>query len=128
MEGLESYKTSLTPPLVIEVPVPSQESERSCLCVLRVCLCVLRVSIFPLFLPFNIFFIVFGTVSTVWYYLFYCFWNCFDSVVLFFFIVFGTVSTVWYYFFYCFWNCFDSVVLFFLFSLYNKKSLKIPKV
>jgi hypothetical protein len=70
MEGLESYKTSLTPPLVIEVPVPSQESERSCLCVLRVCLCVLRVSIFPLFLPFNIFF--------------YCFWNCFDSVVLFF--------------------------------------------
>jgi hypothetical protein len=84
MEGLESYKTSLTPPLVIEVPVPSQESERSCLCVLRVCLCVLRVSIFPLFLPFNIFFIVFGTVSTVWYYLFYCFWNCFDSVVLFF--------------------------------------------
>jgi hypothetical protein len=29
-------KTSLNPPLFIEVPVPRQESERSCRCVLRV--------------------------------------------------------------------------------------------
>ena len=29
-------KTSLTPPLITEVAVPSQESERSCICVLRV--------------------------------------------------------------------------------------------
>ena len=29
-------KTSLTPPLIIEVPVPSQESERSCICLLGV--------------------------------------------------------------------------------------------
>ena len=31
-----AHKTSLTPPLFIEVPVPSQESERSCICVLEV--------------------------------------------------------------------------------------------
>jgi len=31
-----SHKTSLTLPLFIEVPVPSQESERSCICVLGV--------------------------------------------------------------------------------------------
>ena len=30
------HKNSLTPPLFAEVPVPSQESERSCICVLRV--------------------------------------------------------------------------------------------
>jgi len=29
-------KTSLTPPLFIEMPVPSQERERSCICVLGV--------------------------------------------------------------------------------------------
>jgi hypothetical protein len=40
-------KTSLTAPLFIEVPVPSQESERSCIC-------VLRVSIVPLFTIFLI--------------------------------------------------------------------------
>jgi hypothetical protein len=28
-----THKTSLTPPLFIEVPVPCQESERSCICV-----------------------------------------------------------------------------------------------
>jgi len=31
-----NYKTSITPPLFIEVPVPSQESEWSCTGVLRV--------------------------------------------------------------------------------------------
>jgi len=30
-----AHKTSLTSQLFIEVPVPSQESERSCICVLR---------------------------------------------------------------------------------------------
>jgi hypothetical protein len=30
------HQTSLTPPLIIEVPVPDQESERSCICVLEV--------------------------------------------------------------------------------------------
>ena len=29
-------KTSLTPPLFIEVPVPSQESDSSCICVLPI--------------------------------------------------------------------------------------------
>jgi hypothetical protein len=33
------HKTSLTPPLCIEVPVPSQESEQSCICGYRLCLC-----------------------------------------------------------------------------------------
>ena len=33
---LKSLALSLTPPLYIEVPVPSQESERSCICVLMV--------------------------------------------------------------------------------------------
>ena len=33
----QAYKTSLAPPLFfIEVPVPSQESERSCICVIEV--------------------------------------------------------------------------------------------
>ena len=35
-----AHKTSLTPPLLIEVPVPSQEGERSCICA----------SILPMFL------------------------------------------------------------------------------
>jgi len=33
-----AYKASLTPPYFIEVLVPSQKSERSCLCVLRLML------------------------------------------------------------------------------------------
>jgi hypothetical protein len=28
-----AHKTSLAPPLFIEAPVPSQESERSCICI-----------------------------------------------------------------------------------------------
>jgi hypothetical protein len=31
-----AYKIRLTPPLVIEVPVPGRKSERSCICVLGV--------------------------------------------------------------------------------------------
>jgi hypothetical protein len=34
-EGL-GYKSSLTPPLLIEMTVPSQEIEQSCICVLGV--------------------------------------------------------------------------------------------
>ena len=42
IHALWAYKTSITPPLYIEVSVPSQDSERSCIC-------VLEVSILPLF-------------------------------------------------------------------------------
>ena len=61
-------KTSLTLPLFIELPVPSQESAQSCIC-------VLRVSIFPVsrILIFDL-----GIVPTVWY--------------------FRIVPTVWYFF------------------------------
>ena len=53
-----AHKISLTPPLLIEVPVPRQESERSCIC-------VLGVLILPLY---TIFLLDFGTVPTVWYF------------------------------------------------------------
>jgi hypothetical protein len=47
-------------PLFIEVPLPRQESELSCICVLGVSILPLS-TIFPLH---------FGAVSTVWYFLF----------------------------------------------------------
>ena len=52
-----AHTTILRPPLVIAVPVPSQESERSCIC-------KSGVSILHLFtiLIFDL-----GTVSTVWH-------------------------------------------------------------
>jgi hypothetical protein len=53
-----AQKTSLTPPLLIEVPVPRQESEQSCIC-------VLGVLILPLY---TIFLLDFGTVPTVCYF------------------------------------------------------------
>ena len=43
--GFRPIKLALTPPLLIEVSTPSQESE-------RLCICVLGVSIFPLSLRF----------------------------------------------------------------------------
>ena len=52
--------TSLTPPLFIEVSVPSQESERSCICVLGVSILLLSM----------IFILDFGLVATVWYFSF----------------------------------------------------------
>ena len=98
-------KSSMTPPFVTEVPVPSRKSVRSCICVLEVmylcvrghvfvcqrsyicvlevmylcvrghifvcqrsCICVLGVSIWPLSV---IFLFDFGTVLTVWYFLFF---------------------------------------------------------
>ena len=48
------HKSSLTPSLSIEVPVPSTESERSCICVLGVSISTMLV-------------LDFGPVSTVWY-------------------------------------------------------------
>ena len=68
-------KTSLAPPPFIEVPVPRQECEQSCIC-------TLWVSILPLS---TILLLDFGTVPTVWYYCFSRFWNCTDSLVLLFF-------------------------------------------
>jgi hypothetical protein len=46
---VEANKTSLTAPLYIEVPVPSQESKRSCIGVLGVSICPLStMSIFDI--------------------------------------------------------------------------------
>ena len=89
-----SYKTSLTPPLFTEVPVPSQESELSCIC-------VLKVSFLSLTTIFSIGFLelfrqrvwncsdsVFGAVPTACLELFrQRVWSCSDSV-------FGAVPTV----------------------------------
>ena len=95
----------LTPPLVIEVPVPGQESERSYIC-------MLGVSILPLSVILELFGQcgIFGIVRTMWY-----FWNCSDNVV--FLELFGQCSiflfvrTMWY-----FWNCLDNVVFLELFG------------
>ena len=51
-----TLKTSLTPPLFIEVPVPSQESQRSCICGSGID-----------FTSFYDFLLDFGAVLTVWY-------------------------------------------------------------
>jgi len=51
------HKTSLTPPLFIEVPVPSHTSAQSCICVLGV----------SIFFSFYVFRLDFGTVLTGWY-------------------------------------------------------------
>jgi hypothetical protein len=58
---ISNSRKVLTTPLFIEMPVPSQKSERSCIC-------VLGLSILPLstFLIFD-----FGSVPTVWYFLFF---------------------------------------------------------
>ena len=88
-------KTSLIPPHFIEVPVPSQESKRSCIC-------MLEVSILPLFLRFlncfdngifcvffssQLYFIYRLTLHIFFLFLFLRFvigiWNCSSSVVLF---------------------------------------------
>ena len=58
---ISNSRTVLTTPLFIEMPVSSPKSERSCIC-------VLELSILPLstFLIFD-----FGSVPTVWYFLFF---------------------------------------------------------
>ena len=71
------HHLSLTPPLLIEVPVKSQEIE-------QLFICVLGVLIFASFYDFSI-----------------RFWNCSDSVVFFVFLLdFRTVPTVWYFLFF----------------------------
>ena len=75
------YITWLTLPLVIEVSVPSHESEQSCICVLGVLM---------LFLS-TILIFDFGIAQTVWYCILVLlrqcgilFWYCSDSVVSYF--------------------------------------------
>ena len=110
VRGIDIYfalQTSLIPPLFIEGPIPSQESELSCICMLgvsifiwaqqiilisplfieepipshdneRSCICVLGVSTFRLSMVFWL-----------------RFWNCFYSVISFFCIsVYYTVKLV----------------------------------
>ena len=62
MESTSGNKFSLTPPLLIEVPVPTQESESSCIC-------VLDVSILPLSMIFLLDFVIVLTV---------CYFCCFS--------------------------------------------------
>ena len=57
-----AHKTSLTPQLFIEVPVPRQESDQSCIC-------VLGVSIVPVS---TILIFDFEIVPTVWYFFSHC--------------------------------------------------------
>ena len=57
---IRAHKTSVTSPLVIEAPVPSQEIEWSCICMLW--LSTLSLSM--------IFLLEFGPVQTEWYFLF----------------------------------------------------------
>ena len=67
--------TSVTPPLCIEVFVPSQESEQSCMCVLRIY--ILSLSMIPQ--------LDFWNFPTVWY--FFCF--------VFHFIMFVCLFILW---------------------------------
>ena len=56
-----SLNTSLTPPLSIEVPIPSQGSSWSCICVLRISTLPVSTTVV----------LDFGTVLKVWYFLLY---------------------------------------------------------
>jgi hypothetical protein len=84
------HKTSLTPPLFIEVSVTCQESEWSCIC-------VLVVSILPLS---AILIFYYGIVPAVWYFIVallqqcgILLWHCSSSVVFYC----GIVPAVWYF-------------------------------
>ena len=52
-----THKISINPPLFIEVPVPSQESEWPCICVLEESIVTVSV----------VFLLHFGIVTTVWF-------------------------------------------------------------
>ena len=67
------YKTSLTSPLFIEMPVPSQEIEWSCICMLL--LSTLSLSM--------IFLLEFGPVSTEWYSFVFRFIDSFYRISIF---------------------------------------------
>ena len=121
--GWGVYKTSLTPPLFIEVPVKSQKSELSCICVRGidfVSFYDFSIGLWPC--SYSVVFFVFlldcGPVPTVWYFLFFywivarflqcgifCFsiglWPCSYSVVFFVFLLdCGPFPTVWYFLFF----------------------------
>jgi hypothetical protein len=81
------HKTSLTPPLFIEVSVSSHETEQSCIC-------VLGVSIFSLS---TIFLLYVGIVPTVWY-IFLLYVGIIPTVWYIFLLYVGIVPTVWYIF------------------------------
>ena len=81
-----AHKTSLTPPLFIEVAVPNLEKDRS------------FISLLPL--------------STTFFNLF-C--NCSETVWYFFNLFCNCSETVWYFFFFFFCNCSETVWYFFLF-------------
>jgi len=57
------HKTSLTPPFVLEVPVPRQESEKSCLCVLGISMLPLSTI---LIFDFKVFFCFHFIIYTYW--------------------------------------------------------------
>ena len=83
--GVWFHKTSLAPPRFIEVPVPSEESER------------VRSVDFAYFYDLSI-----------------RFWSCFDSVVFFVFLFYLELFRQRGIFCFSirFWSCFDSVVFF----------------
>jgi len=63
LKTMASYNpTRLTPSLFIEVPVLSQESERSCI----MCARDIEVCLFPRFVYW-----IYGIVPTMWYFLFF---------------------------------------------------------
>jgi len=63
-----THNTSLTPPLFIEVPVPSQESEMPCTC------------IWGIDFISTIALLDFGNVPTVWYFLFFTLFLCYTCL------------------------------------------------
>jgi hypothetical protein len=107
------HKTSLTPPLFIEVSVTCQESEWSCIC-------VLVVSILPLS---AILIFYYGIVPAVWYFIVallqqcgILLWHCSSSVVFYC----GIVPAVWHFIVALFqqcgillWHCSSSVVFYY---------------
>jgi hypothetical protein len=88
------HETSLTLPRLIEVSLPSQKSERSCIFVLMVSIC----------LRFYSFSIKFSNCSDIVVFLVWC-WNCSDIVVFLVFLLnYRTVPTLWYFLFFIFKN------------------------
>jgi hypothetical protein len=101
------HKTSLTPPLFIEVPVKSQKSELSCICVRGidfVSFYNFSIGLWPC--SYSVVCFVFlldcGPVPTVWYFLFF-YWivALFLQCGMFYFSIgLWPVPTVWYFLFF----------------------------
>ena len=117
---IRTHKNSLTSPLFLKCLyqfVPSQESERSCICVLGVS--ILHLSV--------IFLLDWGTVLTVWYFWGFLFHfsfgsrNCSDKCCILCFSPF----------FYCieeqFWQCGILRFSFYYQIYHNIKQLEVPK-